>query len=64
MGDVDHLLQRLRTPSGALPPGVSGRGHALLDFFTLWRPGDRGEVFRWNDPKPGLEEALLWVQGQ
>ena len=66
LGDVDHLLQRLRRAPGRspLPPGVPGRGRALLDFLTLWRAGDHGEVFRWSDPRPGIEEAILWLQGR
>src|SRR5581483_9187887 len=66
LGDLDHLLARLRhSPSDlALPPGSPGRLRAALDFLTLWRPGDRSEIFRWSDPRPGLREALQWLQGR
>jgi predicted ATP-grasp superfamily ATP-dependent carboligase len=65
LGDLDHLLQQIRRPGDVrFPPGTPGRGQALLDFLRLWRPGDRGEVFRWSDPRPGIEEALLWLQGR
>jgi predicted ATP-grasp superfamily ATP-dependent carboligase len=64
LGDIDHLVQRFRLPSIALPPGTPGRTRALLQFLTLWRPGDRGEVFRWQDPRPGLREATLWLRGR
>jgi len=65
-GDVDHLLARL-LHSGReldLPPGAPGRLRAVLDFLTLWRPGDRGEVFRWSDPRPAWRETRNWFRGQ
>jgi predicted ATP-grasp superfamily ATP-dependent carboligase len=64
LGDIDHLVQRFRLPRAALPAGTPGRGKTLLEFLTLWRPGDRGEVFRWHDPRPGLREAALWLRGR
>lgn len=66
LGDVDHLLARLRKSDAelALPPGSPSRFRALLDFLTLWRPGDVSEVFRWSDPAPALHELLLWFRGR
>jgi predicted ATP-grasp superfamily ATP-dependent carboligase len=66
LGDVDHLLARLRKTDAelALPPGSPGRVRAILDFLTLWRPGDVSEVFRWSDPAPGLYELWAWFQGR
>ena len=66
LGDLDHLLARLRhSPDAlALPPGSPGRGRALLDFLTLWRPGDRSEILRWDDPRPFLRETRLWLRGE
>lgn len=62
-GDVDQLLALLRhSPAElALPPDAPTRSRALLDFFTLWRPGDRNEIFRWSDPTPVLRESLDWL---
>jgi predicted ATP-grasp superfamily ATP-dependent carboligase len=66
LGDLDQLLAQLRLSSGelALPPGSPGRARALLDFLTLWRPGDRSEIFRWSDPMPAIRETVEWMQGR
>jgi predicted ATP-grasp superfamily ATP-dependent carboligase len=66
LGDLDHLLARLRRSPGALalPPGAPGRLRALLEFLVLWRPGDLGEVFRWSDPRPGIRELGEWLRGR
>jgi len=62
-GDVDHLLARLRHPDEVQewPGEPRSRARAVLDFFKLWRPGDRSEVLRWDDPKPFLVETLDWI---
>jgi hypothetical protein len=64
LGDVDHLLLRLRKSAEALalPHGAPGRGRVLRDFLTLWRPGDRGEVFRSSDPMPAFRETVDWLR--
>ena len=66
LGDVDHLLARLRRSRSelALPPGSPGRLAVLRDFLTLWRPGDRNEVLRWSDPAPAVREVIEWVRGR
>ena len=63
LGDVDHLLARLRrSPEKlALPPGSPGRWAALRDFLVLWRPGDRNEILRWSDAAPALRELSEWL---
>jgi predicted ATP-grasp superfamily ATP-dependent carboligase len=63
-GDVDHLLLRLRKSREALalPPGAPRRSRVLREFLTLWRPGDRGEVFRLSDPMPAFREILDWLR--
>lgn len=65
-GDVDHLLARLRRSNArlALPPGSPGRLATLARFLVLWKPGDRNEIFRWNDPKPFFRETLQWLRGR
>lgn len=62
-GDVDHLIARVRRSNAALalPPDAPSRGRALLDFLTLWRPGDRNEVLRSDDPGPFVRETINWV---
>lgn len=66
LGEVDHLLARFRRTDRdlALPPGSPSRGRAVLEFLKLWRPGDRAEVFRWNDPRPQFRELAEWVRGR
>ena len=63
-GDVDQLLLRLRGRQEelALPPGFPGRGRALLDFFKLWRPGDRNEILQLDDPQPFWRETREWFR--
>ena len=65
-GDVDHLLLRLLRSDRrlSLQPGSPGKGRALLDFFTLWRPGDRSEILRLNDPIPFLHESWNWLRNR
>lgn len=66
LGDFDHLLTRLRHSQSklALPPGSPGVGREILEFLTIWRRGDRNEVLRWDDPRPGVQELLNWVRGR
>jgi len=37
---------------------------ALSSFALLWRPGDRNEIFRWNDPRPFFWETMEWLHGR
>lgn len=63
LGDLDHLLIRLRTSYSAeeLPPGSGGRWKAAGSVLLPWRPRDRWEVLRPSDPRPGLREMGQWV---
>jgi predicted ATP-grasp superfamily ATP-dependent carboligase len=63
-GDFDHLLARLRHSRSALalPASAPSTARAVLDFLTLWRPGDRSEVLRLNDPMPFVRETLEWFR--
>lgn len=65
LGDVDHLIARLRrSPEAlALPPGTPGRWRAVGDFLTV-RTNDRSEVLRWGDPGPFFHEAGQWLRGR
>lgn len=62
-GDVDHLVARLRG-DGAVEAGSrdGGRLRAMARFLLLWRPGDRYEVLRADDPRPFLRESGQWVR--
>jgi len=66
LGDVDHLLARLRRSREALAlgPDAPGRIGAVLDFLRGFGPGNRGEVFRVSDPMPAIREALDWSMGR
>jgi predicted ATP-grasp superfamily ATP-dependent carboligase len=65
-GDVDHLLARLRKSDAtlSLPPGSPGRLRTLASFALPWRPGDRSEILRLDDPKPFLRETVEWLRGR
>jgi hypothetical protein len=67
LGEFDHLLARLRRP-GSGPQGLSelpslgsAFRHAIL---PAWHPRSRGEVFRLDDPCPGLVELAGWLRGR
>ena len=63
-GDFDQLLMRIRKSRSMLnlPAGFPGRAIALREFMTLWRPGDRSEVLRRVDPRPGFVETVNWFR--
>jgi hypothetical protein len=66
LGELDHLIARLRGSSKSLhlPPDVPSIGKVLLHALTPgWSFKARGEVFRWADPMPGLLEVAQWVGG-
>lgn len=64
LGDLDHLLIRLRGPERdlSLPPDAPGRLLTLARFLVPWRPGDRWEILRPSDPRPFLREIALWTK--
>jgi len=63
LGDLDHLLIRLRGSGRdlSLPPDAPGRLVTLGRFLVPWRPGDRWEVLRPGDPRPFLREVAQWT---
>jgi len=52
LGDLDWLLLRARETS---PLG------AIREFMTHFGKGARNEIFRWDDPRPALEELAQYV---
>jgi predicted ATP-grasp superfamily ATP-dependent carboligase len=64
LGDVDHLIARLRHSREALglPAHAPGRLRAVWDFLSAFRPGIHNEVLGRRDPGPALLEARLWLR--
>lgn len=62
LGDLDHLLLRLRRSRAELnlEPETPGRMAALLSFVRI-RRADRLEVLRISDLRPFLRELLDWT---
>ena len=64
-GEVDHLLTRLRRSRRELhlssdTPSIA---RTMYDFFASpFRPRDREEVFRIDDPLPFLRESQQWFR--
>lgn len=64
-GDVDHLLARLRSPADGSPrPAAASWWRAARDVLTPWRPGDRNEILRLDDPWPFVRETIEWLHGR
>lgn len=63
-GDFDHLLWLLRAgpQERAADRTLPGRLRALARFALPWRPGDRWEVLRVNDPLPFARETINWFR--
>jgi predicted ATP-grasp superfamily ATP-dependent carboligase len=66
LGEVDHLLARLRSRGlRAQLPDLPSLGATIgRVILPAWGPGERGEVFRFNDPMPGVREWLEWLRGR
>lgn len=64
LGDLDHLLARLRRSRAAL--GLNhedpGRLQVIAQFLRLWWPGDRSEVLRFSDIRPFFREVRAWLR--
>lgn len=63
LGDLDHLLIRLRRSREALslPPDAPGILTAVASFLVPWRRGDRWEVLRRSDARPFRLELRQWI---
>ncbi len=63
LGDLDHLLARLRHSRAELFMSAAGSGRlrALADFLVAF--GVRhSEILRLSDPRPGLREVADWLR--
>src|SRR5262249_6286836 len=61
LGDLDHLLISLRRRSVRHATGQ--RVLPLLGgFLRSFVDGSRGEVLRWNDPRPFAKELRAWIR--
>lgn len=58
LGDLDHLLLRLRKSDSelSLPSGSPSKGATIASFLRVWDPKTKAEVFRLSDLHPGLYE--------
>ncbi len=63
-GDVDHLLTRLRRSDEQLlvQDDVPSRWRSVLSSLVPWRPGDRTEVLKLDDPKPFVRASAQWLR--
>ena len=64
LGELDHLIIRLRRSSAKLdlPPHAPGVLRTAGSVLIPWRPGQRGDVFRFSDPVPAFREAITWIR--
>lgn len=58
-GDVDHLLTSLRG-NGPRVGKQPSRLKAVRDFLSGFAPGVRGEILRFEDPRPAVRETAEW----
>jgi predicted ATP-grasp superfamily ATP-dependent carboligase/protein-tyrosine-phosphatase len=59
LGDLDHLLLRLWKSDKelSLPTGSPSRLETFKNFFAVFDPKAKPEVFRFHDLKPGIHEV-------
>ena len=64
LGEIDHLVARLRHSSADLdlPSDAPGVLRTALSVLTPWRPGQRSDVFRISDPVPSFREVRAWAK--
>jgi predicted ATP-grasp superfamily ATP-dependent carboligase len=64
LGDLDHLLARLRgTDDRALPEGAPTRAQTVADFLRFAGRGLRYDVIRLRDPRPFFYELRSYLAG-
>lgn len=64
LGDVDHLLLRLRKSDHelSLPPGSLSRSATIKNFFNVFDRQTKGEVLRLGDLRPGFHELRMYFR--
>ncbi len=62
LGDLDHLLLRLRNTDRALdlPPGSPSKGETLRRFLGKGGRTVKNEVMRVSDVRPGFQELVVY----
>jgi predicted ATP-grasp superfamily ATP-dependent carboligase len=61
LGDLDHLLARLRHGRKDLPDNAPSAWGAVVDFLRAAAPGVRGEMLRRDDPGPAYRELCQYI---
>jgi predicted ATP-grasp superfamily ATP-dependent carboligase len=63
-GEVNYLLARVRKSRAALdlPADAPGMLRVLGEAAMVWRPRQRGAVFRLRDPRPFFRESVQWFR--
>jgi predicted ATP-grasp superfamily ATP-dependent carboligase len=61
LGDVDHLLARLRRGRADLPDHAPSLLGAVVDFVRATGPGVRGEMWRRDDAAPAYRELCQYI---
>ncbi len=65
LGDLDHLLIRLKNRSSllSLPEDAPAKSKVFFNFCTdFFRSSIQNEVFKWSDPKPFFFELKQYVR--
>jgi predicted ATP-grasp superfamily ATP-dependent carboligase len=62
LGDLDHLLLRLRRRDRDLPLGAPSPLRALVDFLTSAGADAHQEIFRRDDPRPAFHEFRQYAK--
>lgn len=62
LGDLDHLLLRLRKTDNelSLPPASPSKAETIASFLRVWDAKTRSEVLRLSDSRPGLHELASY----
>lgn len=62
LGDVDHLIARLREPRSRAGADTPTRWQSALAFLKWPGTRERSEVLRLDDPRPGFREVRQYVR--
>jgi predicted ATP-grasp superfamily ATP-dependent carboligase len=62
LGDLDHLLIRLRHGDRDLPDTAPSKLQTLFDFLEFFAPALRYDVWRCDDPRPALHELRQYLK--